>query len=173
MGVIEDNKRAHLRYIRETVLGLSQVGFTTWLFEHGETGRHKEPYTVQTVAAWENGRRNIPASVLKVIHDNVAYNGQKFRLEYLNGEDNIPTQAFLTPEIKKAFSRIKDVTDFAELVIPGIAVYMTKHGYDFSEINDLQHFSNWMQGQVKIYMECVNPAKGLTERMINNEKKHD
>lgn len=167
-------KGSHLREIRKKILGLSQKKFTEWLYEHGAKGNFDNPYDVKTIAAWESGRRNIPSSILRIIHDNVDWNGHQFRWEYLNGEDGVPTEAFFSADVLKTFSRIQKEVDFATMVIPGLAAYMTSRGYDFGSINNLQHFSKSLQGQVDaylmIYMDKINETQAKMQGGDTTEK---
>ena len=152
MDSTQKTKGKHLHDIRKNIMGLSQSKFAAWLYDHGEVGNFSKPYDVKTIAAWENGRRNVPSSVLKIIHDNVDMNGYPFRWEYLNGEDGVPTEAFFSADVLKTFSRIQKEVDFATMVIPGLAAYMTSRGYDFGAIKNLQDFSKRLQGQIDVYV---------------------
>lgn len=56
-----------IKLIRTDILMLTQSQFSQWLYSKGICGRKNEPYSVITIASWENGRRAIPKSVAKII----------------------------------------------------------------------------------------------------------
>lgn len=90
---------ACLRDFRENI-GLSQNEFSIWLCEHGVTGRNGEPYDPKTIAAWENGRRNVPQKVLNLTNMDIA---EAINVNYIKNKETLAdyTTDELLAEIKR------------------------------------------------------------------------
>lgn len=148
----------HLKEIRR-ILGLSQKAFGSWLSALDINSRGDVPYKEATIAAWENGRRNIPEAVKKCISENVTVNGQNIQYSYLNGnskymtsfaekigdsihmsyeiiENSLPSYFEIPKDKQKAFNKVMH-----EILV----IYEISE----NEIPDFQHFSKYMYQEFK------------------------
>jgi len=126
--------------------------------------------TPQTVSRWCNGvilpDRGTIELITKKVNEMYGYppdSPQRYRSEYLAGEDNIPTYDFVSPKIMEYISQEKREQHFAEQIIPHIQELMNSIGYDSNQINDVKHFTKFVTEYIKIaiktYMENVNPQR--------------
>lgn len=138
-----EKKGARLKEIRNQILCLSQTQFIQWLYEHGIYGKYDEPLKIVTISAWENGRRNIPDTVLKTIYNNVTYDGFQLRWDYIIGNDDKKTLAFFSSEEIDNMSISLKNEVFLKTVLPSLTKYMILRGYDMTQI---KHPDVFIQG---------------------------
>ena len=124
--------------------------------------------TPQTVSRWCNGvimpDRSTIELITQKINDLYGFSPdslERYRSEYLAGEDNIPTYNFVSPAIfdfLHAQSKKKELQHHVNTTINDLTKFL---GYDLRKISDVEHFHNYIFEYLKIgiksYIDNINP----------------